>query len=363
MEEFKKLNTTIENIERIIAEFVKEAGGKYEIEEKPNKLYQFIIIVPGQEEALLNIYDTKKGITINPKVGSNQELSLKIAELIKKKSKKVETAHQEFNGIFEDLFEEFLNDFKEEGIDINAVQDLGHTKTYKLKNSVGLELTVNYYPNKHKVFIQGRTTRLYDDVILWFADKIIENPQDIIEIIFNSIEDFEKYPINFPDETITEELKKEIGDCYLDNRIINDPERKWLKTSYFLLHLKVNLPEYYPVVAGSIKIVEGILRRILLKKYGINAFKPRTKAFQHFERDESNNRYKLIDSYKSDFPNQNHILFTEELYNFINTVRNRYSHIMRISPYIIGNKEEAEKIFKQVLDLIREAGLYKKDLL
>ena len=363
MTDFKNLNITLEKIEQIIAEFVKEAGGRYEIEEKPNKLYQLRIIVPGQKEALLNIYDTKKGITINPKVGTNQELSFKIAELIKKKSKKVETAHQEFNGIFEDLFEEFINEFKEEGFDINEIQDLGHTKTYKLKDKVGHELTVNYYPNKHKVFIQGRTTKLYDDVVLWFADKIIENPQDIIEIIFNSIEDFEKYPIKFPDEVITEGLKKEIGEYYSDSKVVNDSERKWLKTSYFLLHLKIDLPEYYPVVAGSIKVVEGMLRRILLTKYGIHAFKRKTKAFQHFEYDEDENRYKLIDKYRSDFKDINHIHLIEDLYNFIDRIRNKYSHNMGSFPYVIETKEKAEEIFYEVIDLIKRTGVYKKSLL
>jgi len=177
------------------------------------------------------------------------------------------------------------------------------------------------------------------------------------------MEDFEKYSIKFPDEVITEGLKKEIGDHYSDSKVINDSERKWLKTSYFLLHLKVNLPEYYPVVAGSIKIIEGILRRVLLRKYSIYAFKPKTKAFKHFERDESNNRYKLKNEYRPDFEEENHIVFVEELYNFIDTIRNRYSHNMGTSPYVIDSKEKAEEIFKQVLDLIKKAGLYKEDLL
>ena len=87
MKDYQNLNITLEKIEEIIRKFVSEANGKYEKEEKPNKLCQFKIIIPGKKEAMLNIYETKKGITINPKVGANKELSIKIANLITSKAK------------------------------------------------------------------------------------------------------------------------------------------------------------------------------------------------------------------------------------------------------------------------------------
>ncbi len=349
MGDFKNLNITVDKIEKIIAEFVSKANGKYEVEEKPNKIYHIKIIVPGQKEALLIIYDTKKGITINPKVGANQELSFKIAELIRKSSKKVETAHQEFSGIFQDLFEEFLTEFRDEGVEIKETQDLQHTKTYKLKNAAGHELAVNYYPKNHKVFIQGRTTKLYDDVVLWFADKIIENPQEIVEIIFNSMDDFNKYNIEFPDELITKHLIEKTDDAF---KLLVEDEKKWLKTSFYLLYFIKDLPEYYAVVSGSLKVVEGILRRILINKYGLRgAFQEKTKAF------------KPLREYLPDYPEEKHKKVIEQLYNFIKDKRHKYAHSTGIKSNLIENRSEAEQILEDVIRLMKEVKMCKKGLL
>lgn len=363
MTKFKNLKTTIETIEEFIAQYIQQLNGKYQIDKKSETFYQYKIIIPGKSTALLNVYKTNKGITINPKVGTNQKLSVEIAELISENSKKVETTSQNFEGVFPELFNEFLSEFKENGVQVTKTQDLEHTKTYKLKDNVGYELTINYYPDKNKILIQGKTTRLYDDVILWFTDKTIENPQDIVEIIFNSLEDFNKYDIKFPDMLITKQLEEKLGEFYSDVKIMIDPERKWLKTSFYLLYFEKDLPEYYPVVAGSIKVIEGILRRLLLKKYGNKAFKQHTKAFQHFEFDKHENKFKLKNRYIPDFKDKNHIVLIENLYNFIYNTRNKYAHNMGIFPYTIESRGDAEMILNDVVELIRQTGKNKEGLL
>jgi len=363
MDEYKHLNITISQVEAIIADLVKAMGGKYEVEKKPNKLYQFKIIVPGQREALLNIFDTRKGITVNPRVGKNQELSHKVAEAIRKSCRKVESASQSFDGVFEDLFEEFITEFEEQGMETVPVREDNHRRVVKMKAPNGQEVSVTYYKGTHKVLIQGRTTKLYDDVILWFADKIIDDPGQIIEIVFNSMEDFCRYNIKFPDEVTEKQLKEQLGPLYEDNRVLQDAERKWLKTSLFLLHLTKDLPEYYPVVAGSIKIIEGLLRRILIKRYGFQgAFKEKSKAFKHFHYNKTEGKYVLKDEYMNDF-DPHYKAYIEDLYNFIMGCRHKYMHDQGYYPYVIETREEAENIFNEVVRLIKEVEPFKEKLL
>ncbi len=363
MNDYKHLNITISQVEAIIAELVKTMKGTYEMEEKPNKLYQFKIIVPGQKEAILNVFDTRKGITVNPFVGKNQELSQQLAEAIRKSCKKVESAHQSFEGVFEELFEEFITEFREQDIKVKPVREDSHQQVMKLVAPNRHEVSITYYKNTHKVFIQGRTTKLYDDVILWFADKIIDEPSQIIEIVFSSMEEFCKYDVKFPDEVIENQLRREFGPLYEGNAVLEDAEKKWLKTSLFLLNLTKNLPEYYPVIAGSIKIIEGLLRRILIKRYGLQgAFKAKSKAFKHFCYNKTENKYTFKDEYADDF-DLPHKEYIEELYNFIIGCRNKYMHDQGYSPYVIETREEAENIFNEVVRLIKEVEPFKEKLL
>ncbi len=363
MSEYKNLSITIEDIEKIISEFTSKTNGKYHKEEKPNSFYQFKIIVPGQKEALLNIYVTKRGVSVNPNVGSNKELSIQLADLIKKRSKKVETVSETFEGVFRELFNEFLEEFRHSGVEIERKQENDYQEVYKLMDKNKYEITVTYYKNKHKVFIQGKTTRLYDDIILWFADKIFENPREIIEIIFNSIEDFNKYEVKFPDDAIDELLKDRLGDLYDDPKIISLHEKKWLKTSFYLYLFIKEMPEYYPVIAGSLKIIEGILRRILIKKYGLkNAFKEGTKSFKHFRKIDENT-YVMKEEYKRDFTNPHHIFYIESLYNFIKRRRDKLMHNLGHFPFVVEKREDAKNILDEVIDLIKKIEPFRRELL
>ena len=53
-------------------------------------------------------------------------------------------------------------------------------------------------------------------------------------------------------------------EVYLNENLISEIERKWLKTSAFLVFTEIQLPEYFASVASAIKIIEIIL--IILKQ-------------------------------------------------------------------------------------------------
>ncbi|MDA8215891.1 MAG: hypothetical protein M0Z64_11550 [Nitrospiraceae bacterium] len=180
---------------------------------KGNDITQVVIEIPGKEKALLNIYDTAKGLNINPNVGAEQELSNAIAKRITESCDKVASKTHIFNSIHEDIYKEFIDTFKS---DYTVTPDADDDIKIIVKLSTGKpEITATWYKTSHKLMIQGRTTTLWDDVLLWFAGKIYENPKDIIEIVFDSYEKLDKTKITYQDSLLEKLLKEKIGDIYV----------------------------------------------------------------------------------------------------------------------------------------------------
>ncbi len=348
---FKNLNIGIDEVRQYLEKVATESNGKCEIKNPKVGFYQFLVEISGNKVSTLNIFETKNGLTISPDVGANQKLSLQLATEIAKIADKVKTNSQSFESITENIFDEFLQHLEADSVDIQKTIDDDTKKIYKLKDSHKLETTVTYFKTTHKVFIQGKDAKLFKDVILWFTGKVIKEPEEIIKIVFNSIDDFNKYKIDYSDNIIEDALKKEIGAVYNDTSALQNEERTWLKVSFYLLKLDINLPEYYPAVAGSIKVIEGILTRILLNKCGYKSFNI-SKSGNIVGFSQFTGNCKLGGKYKKNF-NFAQCNLIENLYVFIRDKRHELSHNRGINPKIIQNKTEAEDIFKKIIDLIK----------
>lgn len=354
MDDYKNLNIDINTIDKYLKKIAADAKGKCDVKKIKDGFYQYCIEIPGNKKATLNIYETKRGITVDYKTGANKELSLKLADEIRNNAEKVKTNSQTFESISVDLFNDFLQYLNEEKIGFQETNDDDIKTIYKLKNEHKLEITVTYYKTNHRVFIQGKDTNLFKDAVMWFVNKIIKDPNEIIKIVFSSIDDFTKYKIYFTDNLAESELKNKIGTAYDNNLIISDEEKKWLKVSFFLLNLDADLPEYYHVVAGSIKVIEGVLSKILLNKCGSKSFKTNNKGeiigFAQFTGD-----CKLQGRYKNKL-DISQISYIESLYGFIKHQRHELSHNSVINPRLIENKTEAESIFNEIVNFIKDAN-------
>ncbi len=354
---YKNINLTVPEVESLIKDWLKSVNGSVKIIPKSNNLFQFVITIPGQDQALINIYQTKKGLTLDPTVGSNPQLSEKITKFIISQAEKVEPFSQTLKGIHEDLFEEFLDALQELEIDLVEQKEKDNLKQIKLRNTYNHLITLNYYPSTATLLIQGHSTKLFKDVVFWFLDKTIESPEEIVKIIFQSIQDFEKYQIKFPDEIIDKALENEIGIHYKDDKFLKDTERKWLKVSYYLLKFEKDLPDYYPSISASLKVIEGILRRIIINHCGLSSsiFNPKSKSILIFDFNQSEQKWELKRSFYSSFNNDNQkIAFIENLYNFLKVVRNRLFHNFGIPEHsALPFFQEAEEIFKEIIELLK----------
>ena len=350
MNSFKNLNISINEVKGYLEEFALKGNGNYQAKNIKDGFYQFFINIPGNKIATLNIFETKNGLTISPNVGVNQELSLELATEIANRAEKVKTSSQSFDGINENIFDKFLEHFKEEEkINVQEKANDDIKRIYRLDEH-RLETTVTYFKTNHKVLIQGKNTKLFKDIVLWFAGKLITEPEEIIKIVFHSLDDFNKYPIDYSDNLIESELKNKIGQVY-DKLLLQNEEKKWLKVSFYLFNLKIALPEYYHTIAGPIKVIEGVLTRILLNKCGTMSFSL-NKAGNIVGFAQFTGNCQLDYKYKKKL-NNNQIQYIENLYSFIKYKRHELSHNRGFNPKIIQNKNEAEDIFNEIINLIK----------
>lgn len=356
---YKNIKLSISDCKELLSSIAYEMRGTISTDNKAKGLTQFSIEIPGQGVALLNVYDTAKGLTINPQVGQRQDISQTIAKKIAESCETVAPKTYTFKSIGEELYKEFAEFCSHEYV-VSPCADDRSKVTIKV-TSGKTEVTVTWFKTTHTLMVQGRTTPLWDETILWFADKICENPKDIIEIVFDSYEKTERTAIKYDDAWLEGLLKGRIAAVYGDRRILRDYEIKWLKTSLLLVTLDIKLPEYYPCISSAIKVVEGMLRRICMNKFGFNSFdKGRFAQFE--ESSTGGGLVELKGAYKSILKDKGSIDYVEKLYNFMRTKRHPYSHNSGVAAAELAKKEDAIAIFGELIDLIKDSSNFIKVL-
>lgn len=341
---YKELKLSVQDALEAIKVFAINLNGQLESEEKSGNCYQIKIIIPGAATASLALYDTKKGLTINPGLGKNQQLSKQIADILASRTVKVSDYNKTVCGIHECLFNELVEFLLENSSEI-VKKDLDTKIQLHIKRGK-YELAAHWYRRTNNLHIQGKTSNLLDDLLIWVGDKVINDPKQIIDLLFESFDAVENQKILYPDNIIDDELSKKLGAAYSDRRIISDHEKKWLQTSCYLCTLKIELPEYYAAVSSSIKVVEGLLRRLCHHKFGAGSFEG--KNFAQFVGGSNT----LRPEFRTRINDNDAIQCLENLYSFIATKRHAYQHTDGINPALVATREIALDIFDEVINLL-----------
>jgi hypothetical protein len=356
---FKNLKLKIPDCEAALRTFASEMRGTVTADDKGNGLTQFAIEIPGKGTALLNVYDTQRGVTINSQVGKLQDISEVLAQKIAESCETVATKTYTFKSITESLYKEFA-DFCNSEYAVSSHTD-DELKIIITLASGKTEVTITWFKTNHTLMVQGRTTPLWDDTILWFADKLCENPTGIIQIVFDSQDKFDKTSIQYDDDYLEQQLKDKIRDVYGNFKILKNYEIKWLKTSLFLLMLKVDLPEYYPCIGSAIKVVEGMLVRMCTNAFTFRSF-DKGKFAQFEEIPQGGGEMRLKQIYRSMLKDSASIDYLERLYNFMRTKRHPHAHNRGAGAAELTRKEAAQDIFNELIGLINESPKFAKVL-
>jgi len=343
LNKFKKINLTEDKLKEILKNIEERLDAEISIEIHKDGGKLIKVRIPKEEEAKLKVWFKQDGASINPKLGKNQELSLKIAEEIVKQCGSLLDINKPLHGITEKLFAELLSYLKEQGIKVKTSERENCIKT-ELRWHSHQRLTLHYYPQTAKLLVQGKKNHIADLILTWYADYQIDSAQDIIKLVFKSYEDIEKTEEIFPDEVLERKIKDAVGKYY---DILNNQEKKWLKVSLYLLRLHKDLSEYYPTIAGTLKVIEGMLKRILLK---YQCFFEKHHKFTQFEKDGT-----LKNSLRGNFRNPQQIEVVERMYRFILDTRHKLQHANPMYSAEV-DREYAEDILNQVLSLINSVG-------
>ena len=360
----KGLKLSVKDCEERLHSFAKEKNAKLKSEPQANGRTRFSIEIPGQGTALLDVFDTGRGLTIHYKIGQLQDVSKALAEAISKSCETVTTKTHTFKAITEELYAEFIESFDDD-YSINIQKDDEKQQIVKI-SSTKPDVTVTWYKTNHTLLIQGRTTNVWDEVALWFVGRIEGNPDAVIQIIFDSKEKFAGVKISYNEPYIEGLLYKKIGDAYSNSKVLRGFEAKWLNMSQFFLELDIKLPDYYPTISASMKIIEGILRRICTLKFGRDSFRDSQGKYQRnfIQFEESNGNMLLRSEHKSKLKNHDAITCVENLYKFVRTKRHPYSHNDGLSgnPAILQDKSEAISLFDEIIELINDVNRQVKGL-
>ena len=311
---------------------------------------QFCVTIAGQESFIFNVWEKSDGLSVQIQ-GKDKSLGesilSKLIENVSKVVQRTETftrcTEQVYNKIkeyFESISDYNVNEIWCSTIQKNLIIEKGSSK-----------ITVQYYNTTHKCVLSGKTTFLWHDVLMELTSNLNMKIREILKLSIKTSDELQSIEINYDDGILDGLLKYSLTeDVYNDEQIINEEERQLLKTSVFLLFTEIQLPEYFATVASSIKVTEGVLRRILFDTKDI----PISKELNYFIPNRENTHWTLKDEYKQYFLNKTeHIKLVDDLYTFIKRVRHKYFHDDGYNTSTITDKKVAESIFQQIIDLLK----------
>lgn len=345
--EFKSLNIKFSDLENLINKYCSiNYGDHYSLEplkqnEKNHILYSTKVIVDSKT-AMLNFFKNGDGtVTIQYKVGKNQDISKAIANYIKangiKDSRKTATMSlDDIDCESIDLLLEYINT-----LNISKIEDvkIPHGHKYKFKSiDHSDEITITYYSSKMKLLIQGKPLYLYSEILGFLStymgfEEVIEKQSEV-------------HNVDISVDEVINNMKSSLDDSY---DFLGDTLHKVLSPVFVFRKMEMQLDDYSVFVFPGLRTLEGYLKKILFHN-GM----PIRKNFNIFEKDEDTNRY-YLNSETNKIDCEATKLAVEEIYNFLYVNRHPIFHASYIadSTTIIETREEAETVINNTLELIK----------
>lgn len=346
----KNINLTKEQFIEKLKKYFQDNNFITELKETPksDSYWLYDITIAGQKSFKYAIYDTQKGLSVTPQ-GQNQELANEILLIITSDISEVIPKKQEFIGIIDDIYKQIKETYNNnENYSIEEVI-CNSTQINLLISKNKQKVIIQYYPTTHRAILTGQSTYLWDEVFIELTSELNIEARDIVSLYIKNKKEMQDFRITYDEGILDEYLKCQLGEnVYLNEYIITDTEKKWLKTSAFLVFTEIQLPEYFASVASAIKIIEGVLNRICME-YSM----PASNNFDYFEANAQSTAWNLKDEFKSNFKNNQKIIQTvNELYNFIHNNRHKLFHNDGIMPEQVSEKNKAIAIFQQIITLL-----------
>ncbi|MCY7431769.1 type II toxin-antitoxin system RnlA family toxin [Bacillus safensis] len=208
---------------------------------------------------------------------------------------------------------------------------------YKYRSRIGDKMTLIYYDNK-RLQIQGKPAYLYQEVTSLLSqyfpfDEVVKKQGEFFSVDLNPVE-------------IRQEMEEQLPDVYAD---LDDTLKKILSASFALQQIDIELEDYSCFAFPALRVLEGYLKGILLKK-GIIVGK---SGFSDFF-DKLHNKYVLNSDKRAKIGCSVTASCVENLYNYYNRQRHGLFHAEAVASgtRILATRDSAEKIIADVVSLI-----------
>lgn len=312
--------------------------------EEKAKFIEYRLDLAGQNAALLHVYCLNDGsTTLNPKVGKNQPLSLKIAEYLKEKCAiggNVTKPSLSISGVTDDKILLILEFLKEECCaSVSEPISIQHGRQYKITGKQGDTLTFNLF-NTKKLQIQGKPLLLYSEAIEILSELF--DYKDIIEAQLKVVQ---------VDITVTEvvsELKILMPNAY---DFIGDKFVSIISPALALRKLSIELSDYSCFTFPVLKGLEGYVKLLFTNKIGVEIGKD---GFGEYFQMNSSNNLELKNTIKASH-NLNVCHAIEKSYKYYKSQRHSLFHAEKPGmTRIISNRKDADFIVEKVIEIIED---------
>lgn len=346
----KNINLTKEQFIEKLKKYFQDNNFITELKETPksDSYWLYDITIAGQKSFKYAIYDTKKGLSVTPQ-GQNQEMANQILIAITSNTTLVEHKSKVFVGIIPSVYDKIKKYYQNQ-----AEYTIEETCCSKTQTNLSVmknrqKVIIQYYPTTQNAVLAGQSTYLWNEVFVELTSHLNINAKDIVSLYIKNEEEMQTFSITYDEGILDEYIKCQLTDeVYSNSNLITEIERKWLKTSAFLVFTEIQLPEYFASIASAIKIIEGVLNRICIE-YNL----PQNTNFDYFEPNVQNTVWNLKSEYRVNFQDNPKIIQTiNDLYNFIHNNRHKLFHNDGINPEQISEKSKAVAIFQNIITLL-----------
>lgn len=316
--------------------FIKEEGCA-------NERKNYVIDSDGQEVKITVIFVKTGETTLNPKIGKNQEIGIKIAEHIKDYAKLSDFTKN--NAVFSvknitnedfDLLIEYL------GLSFNV--DKGKPDKVGIKYSIynqsgGDSYVIHRYNNGNTLF-QGKPLKIFVEIYNFLLDIIdLDNIITINETV---------YKVSIKKEETQLELESILPKTVT---YIGETNKKIFESCLILKKLDIYLPDFSPLVFSVVRGLELYMKQLLLD----NGIKTTKKGnFKDIFFESSPDRFILTADAESKISCQTTREKLNECCSFFSVHRHPLFHSDAIPELskIIEKREDADRIINTTFDLI-----------
>lgn len=327
----------------------------YTIEEKTiPKRIQYAIRTGGKEIRLDFIRCNGGLLTIAPNVGTQQELSVKLADSIYDRVKdltaeskfahgfSIKIAQDDYQTVIDLLTESSENTIlnMETRTDPGAANYILH----RIKGPLNDTVVIKYFPNTHRMQLQGKPLALFNEVVSMISDQ---------NVTFDDVVDAQlKYcsvPLNRDD--IFEEMQDVLGDDLY--KYLTEALKKILSTAFIMSKIEIDLPDNSVIVQQALRAYEGFLKK-LLREQGIMIGSEEAIG-EAYKRDDITNEFVLRSEYAAMVDDEEKEKALAALYRFYFQYRHPYSHASAddYDTAIIENRRTADELFDELIQKMK----------